>query len=180
MQGPWIRMRYFFFTYQIFPSHKRKKKKPKKNIKPWQQETSSLQKMVQQQGFVGAVGEICTLVKEIIQKTIQVLSHAKFHPFRLHVRVGGEDAAVTAMEYGSVCAVVYPVLGMLFSVVKAPDPQVNITADYSMNSSELYFNGKLSVRPIWVLMALCGVLLQYIGQKIKNPKIQMIKGGASK
>lgn len=182
------RLRVFFWSVSLYPKKDKKQKaKPLKQKKDKGQkegknkkEPSTFQKMVEEKGFSGAVQEVCSLTGKLVGKAKDVLAHAKLYPFHIRVRVGGQDAAVTAIEYGSVCAVIYPLLGLLSSAVRIPDPKVTISADYSGVENELFLQGKLSCKVFWLLTALTMVLTQYIKEKAEtNQKSQMNKGGVS-
>ena len=182
------RLRVVFWSVTLYPKKdkkqkaKRLKQKKDKGQKEGKnkKEPSTFQKMAEQKGFLGAVQEICSLTGKLVNKTRDVLAHAKLYPFHIRVCVGGQDAAVTAIEYGSVCAVVYPTIGLLSSAVKMPNPKVSISADYSGVENELFLQGKLSCKVFGLLTALTMVLTQYIKEKAEtNQKSQMNKGGVS-
>ena len=64
-------------------------------------------------GFVGAVREIFSFAKDCIEPLKHFLKFVHFKKVRLLIKVVGEDAAKTAVDYGLTCSAVYPLLSFV-------------------------------------------------------------------
>ena len=81
--------------------------------------------------------DYATLLQIIVTKFI-----AKFRceKFILHASVGGEDAMSIAMDYGTINALLYPVLGAFSAAGKLKRCDVQITPDFT--SEETHGEGR--------------------------------------
>lgn len=66
----------------------------------------------------------------LLQGYLKLLENARVPKFNLTLGITGKDAADAAMNYGEVCSVVYPFLGLVDNHVKLVRPKVNIYCDY--------------------------------------------------
>lgn len=98
----------------------------------------------------------------------------------LHLKIGGEDAAKTAMTYGTVSAGVsslYPVLQKSLRIKKT---DISVDADFSAQKTEILADVTISACPLRILFAALRIgiafLKIYMKQKKQQPKYKM-KGG---
>ena len=78
----------------------------------------------------------------------------------LDVLVASGDAAQTAIDYGKICAVVYPIQALIESKMRVRRRAINISTDFLHDSGELKADIRLHAVPIRVLWA---ILLFFIG-----------------
>lgn len=79
----------------------------------------------------------------------------------LDLTVATDDAANTAIQYGSVCAVLYPVLSLLQSTVDLKSKEVNINADFEKSKWEFKTSILVKAQLIYWIIAAIGTLKQY-------------------
>ncbi|MCI8554244.1 MAG: DUF2953 domain-containing protein [Clostridiales bacterium] len=60
----------------------------------------------------------------------------------LEIRVAGEDAAQTAVDYGKVCAAVYPALALVESVMRVRQKEVSVHPDFMAEKGTVCFDLK--------------------------------------
>ena len=60
--------------------------------------------------------------------------------------VGSDDAAVTALKYGGVCAALYPAFEWIDTYFDAKIREVNIEADFSAEKDDIFAYGSLKLR----------------------------------
>ncbi len=113
----------------------------------------TLQKILNHLGFKGTVNFIFSeeigffsRLKYIIKKLI--ISH-----FKLNIFVSSDDAAQTALLYGSVCSVLYPVVAFLESFITFKDDDMKILCDYEKEKSELHLFIEAKIRVFYLLKA---------------------------
>lgn len=89
--------------------------------------------------------------------------------------MGGDDAAKTAVSYGTHCAAVYGLISFLDSAVTFKAEKIEIRADFQLEKSEYYAKGMLKLRVstllhsgIWGFLAIRNELMQITGATEKN------------
>lgn len=177
---------YLFLKYSIVPARPKSAKKIKKQKKEklTKEKDSSFKeikknpfkKMVEEDGFAAAISETCRLIKLLLNRLRILLSHTVIKKLRLSISVGGDDAADTAIQYGGVCAAVYPLVGIAASFVKLQGQQIDIAPDYSESKSEIKIAFTAKLRLFHILSAAIYAAVKYIKIKLENTKIK--KDGA--
>jgi hypothetical protein len=123
---------------------KLKKKEKKEKTQPDLIKKLGLKRVItflfsKEAGILGRIGYI-------IKKTV-------INKFQLNVTVASPDAAQTALTYGGVCAVLYPVAGYLESVMNFKEDNMKIVCDYEGKDSSLYFFTEVKIRIIYLIIA---------------------------
>ncbi len=156
---------------------KKKKSKTKDNKKSSPKESKGKKKnplnsLIKKNGVAGLID----ILKELISLATGVFK-GFFKRFiirniRVNIVVGGDDAADTAVQYGSVCAVVYPIMGQIYSRLNVLDYSADINCDFSENSktkAEAHLFGTIRVIFIFslVIKALFRALKTYIKMRFR-------------
>ena len=127
-----------------------------------------IKNLMEKKGLAGAVYELIDIFHLLLKKFMRLLSHITVKNFNLKICVGSEDAAATALEYGAVCAVVYPTLGLAESLMKFKKQKIDISCDYKSENSVLEMNAILKIRLIFLITAGISFVLSYIKHAIGN------------
>lgn len=110
----------------------------------------------QKHGTLGAVKELFSLLRAVTEKLKYKLKHIKFKNIFLLIRICSTNAADTAIEYGSVCAAVYPVLSLLDTFSNVKYKKIDIAADFDSDKPRISFSATVKSRIFFLLMiALC-------------------------
>ncbi len=156
-----FKIKLLFLTFEM---GKQKPGKPKKE-KEKKKQNAFLKKLskklgldfVAQEGTEGAesksisdsLTKIITLITLFIGQVEWILRRFRLEKLRVFIVCGGGDAADAAMEYGMVCAAVYPLIGYLNAnldaVKNAEDVQVGCDFD---GEPQLEFDFFVSIRVI--------------------------------
>ena len=96
---------------------------------------------------VGLWGRVSYLIKKVIVKK-----------FRLNIIVASDDAAQTALLYGGVCSVLYPVVGFLETVMDFKEDNMKIVCDYESAQPDLDFYAEIKIRVIHLLIAVFKII----------------------
>ena len=118
---------------------------------------------------------------------MRILGKAKPHIKRLFkkiritgvyvdIAVGGEDAAKTAISYGTHCAAIYGLVSFLDNTITFKAEKIGIRADFQAEKSEYYAKGTVKLRVstllhsgIWGFMAVRNELMQITKATEKTP-----------
>lgn len=100
------------------------------------------------------INVVFSILKQILSKTEYVLKRSKVEQFNLDITVAGDDAATAAIEYGAVCAVVYPAFSLIQNYNKNLKENINISCDYTVSKPHLDFCCVVSIRLIHLLAVL--------------------------
>lgn len=108
-------------------------------------------------GFLNFFQEFTGLLLSAVHR---ILRYVEIKQFRLHLIVGGEDAAAAALLYGQACAVVPPAYAMLFSYKKCKKKSARVDLDYQAKQSTILFTCQLQIRILFLLAVGLQALVQ--------------------
>lgn len=149
-----LKISYLFISFDI-PSekkrekHKGKEKRPKKE-KPKKEKTKKEDSFFSKHGTAGLL-EILTEVLTYVNKNFRRLSHLVISDLSIDFRVGSASASTTAIKYGVVCSVVYPLVSGILGVCKHKKYTVSVTPDFDLKKSKAYAYALFSVRLFFLL-----------------------------
>ncbi len=112
-------------------------------------------------GFSGAVKSILGFLKDELAHIKKLLRHIKINRLTLDITVASANAAETAIEYGKICGVAYPVLAFLNSYAKIGLKSVNINTDFDGNTPQFKFSVNLKLQLIRLLVVAYKVYSEY-------------------
>lgn len=160
-------VRYLFF--KILP-RKGKPSRRKPAAPPSSGEKASAERkpnfvtrLFRENSFPDAVSELCAVISLLVKRFGRVMRRSVMRRFSLKLRIGGKDAASVALTYGGVCAALYPALGLLHSAMKFSRCEVGIDADYDAGKTTGTLDLRWSVRPLFVLGQLPGLIGELAG-----------------
>lgn len=131
-------------------------------------EPNFFEKIKEKRGFTGAVKELFSFAGDCLKKIKKLLKHVKVRKLFLNITVAGSDAAATAIEYGAVCAAVYPVLSLVTSVADVKLKQIDIKSDFDVHNPDMEFSFSISVRVIHLLVTALKLFSEYKKFKLRN------------
>ncbi len=116
---------------------------------------------------VTLVKENLDLIKDVLIELVGLLKHCKGEKFELEIVCYSDDAAMAAIHYGECCAIVYPFLGFINSLVKIKDKKrkIDIYCDYNCGKSSVVFEFCLSVKICYILVAAFKVVKLKLNKK---------------
>ncbi len=146
----------FYFSVKILSFTLYDSKKPKAKTKdtkePEEKKDNIFKKLLKKKGFRQTVTELCRLSQFAIKKCFFVIKHFRFENITLDIKVATDSAADTAIQYGSICTVVYPTATFLNSVANAKFKKIDIRSDFDSQSPELTFDFMVKCRVLWLLI----------------------------
>ena len=167
-----LRLEYGWLRFKLFPRADKPKNKRVKQTKAEKKHTEKtpqpnfIKQLIDQQGYAGAFQTLKQYALIAFGAVESVAKHLVIAPFRLRLVMTGPDAADLAIQYGQLCAVLYPFLSFLQSRLRFEDHKTDIRVDYLKKEPELYFYVKVRIRPLFVLTAalraVCKLVIQTI------------------
>lgn len=118
-------------------------------------EKKNLQSSAESKGLSSTVSQTLRIVSDLLKEVVNLLKYCYAKKFYIKVVCAEEDAADTAISYGKCCAVVYPVAGLLSSIMKIRkrSQKIDISCDYTGGKDEFCLDFLISVRLYRVLAA---------------------------
>lgn len=170
-----------FLKITLFSSEKEKKadrkksgdkhKGKKKKSSVLRDTKAYFKKVKNKKGFTGAVKDVMHLISGIFSHIKWLLRRINICKVRLNINVGTPDAALTAIEYGSVCSAVYPVTAMLDSVAHIGFKEINVNADFENGKSDFGFKARVKMQVVYLLISAFKIyrtLKKFITENIEN------------
>ncbi len=149
-------------VYEFEPTDKKQKQKKKTGDSKIKEKPKSLfTKFKEKFGFSGAVKEFFTFFKDVFSHTKEFLRHIKIKRLKLFINVATEDAAKTAIEYGTVCAAVYPVLSAINSIADIKYKKIDIKSDFESKTYDFSFSFFITLKIFFLLITLFKIYKDY-------------------
>ena len=168
----YVRYRYLFYKKHLLPAppkkeEKKAKRKTKKGKTPSQNpkdQSGSVTSLVKDYGVVETVTMMAQSASSLLQAVFYLLKKGRLKHFKGRFVIGGEDAADAAVNYGQVCAVLYPLLGLAASYLTFVRPDLQLYCDYDRTDSEIYVSGVIHISVLRLPVAVVRAL-QYLVNK---------------
>lgn len=166
--------RYLFFRYR-FPTEEepekeaaKQKKEEKKKGEP--DKKQSVRDIIKEKGFTGFLNFLSELASIAAGAAKRLLSHFVLKELKIRVALGAEDAATTAVLYGTVSGVVYPAAGTLVTAFRCKHYDVQVTPDFNGEKlfAQMLMDG--SARLVFLLAAGLYALLRYVKMVLRQKR----------
>lgn len=164
----WLQVRYTFFHFSPGEKkEKQKKKLEKKAEKPGagKKGLAYFNELFQNNPLPDAISELCALLGLLLQKATKILRRSSMRRFTLQITYSNADAAAAAIGYGQICAVAYPFLGFLNSLIPFHKQNIDISCDYSGENSCFALDLKWRLIPLFCIGPLLSFIWDYIKYK---------------
>lgn len=133
-----------------------------------EQEEKLFDKLKKRHGFTGAVKELSTFILAILEKFKRNTDHLTLRKIDLNLIVASDNAATTAIEYGVVCSVVYPVLTFISTNIRTKMKHIDICSDFEAKEPSFKVAGEIRMNVFYLLVLLKEVLSEYNNFKLRN------------
>lgn len=156
-------------VYKLKPEEEKDKQKEKSTKeKPKEKNPGIFLKLKAKHGFKGAIKEIFDFAGNVINSVKPQLLKIKFRKFKLDLIVVGSDAAMTALDYGTVCGIVYPVLSFIDQNLNIKLKQINVSAGFKQNESEFSVSCDVKANAILLLIIAYKAFKEYKNFSVRN------------
>lgn len=123
--------------------------------------TANARSAVSAKGVAATLCELGAVLRTLLGRVFWLLHRGTFRRFSLHIAVGAGDPADAALDYGMVCAALYPVLGLLQSAIRFRRPDVTVTCTEEPQTN-VEFSAKFSLRAILIVRAFFHLLAENV------------------
>ncbi len=162
-----LKIKYLGIT--LFDNKKTAEPKKSKQAKKTSQDKESspkkenfIKRTYKQKGLLGTIDYFSKVFTMVLKRFWWVAKRFKFRKFNFDLVVATSDAADTAIQYGEVCAVLYPVLSLLQSLIDFKPKQVNISADFDKTKWEFKTSILVKTRALYWIIAAVGLMVQFL------------------
>jgi len=161
-----ITVKYLFIKYSHYFLNSDKKKSKNKNDK---KNENSITKHFKDNGYIEGITQLANIIKSVILKILSLLKKGEVTRLRLIAEFSSGDAASTAITYGSVSAVLYPLVGWLNSLAQIKNQEVKINAVYDDKPFiDFEFELEIAVKLINLLLSVGSLIWELIIKNIKT------------
>lgn len=157
-----LKLRYDFYGDNNLKPKNKGEAIPQKNKKSKAEKQGYIKKTYAEQGAVEGTIQILSVIKLVFLKFANLITKSSAEYLNLNIDVASDDAATTAMYYGSICAVVYPAVGLLNGIIPIKKQNICINADYSQNNTSVQFELFLSLRVYKSLSVVFSLIKEFL------------------
>ena len=168
-----VRIKFLGITvYKLKPDAEKEKTESKEQTKNTKgsnnQEKGLFTRLKDKHGFKGAIKEIFTLLLNILKATKKYLLKIKFRKVKMDLIVVGSDAAMTAIDYGAVCSLAYPLLSFIDQNLNVKLKQINIEAGFKHKDSQFSFSADVKANAVLLLIIAFKAFKEYQNFSVRN------------
>ena len=144
-----VKIRLLFLNLYTFDSSV--EKKTEKDIKEKDNIKSTICKITNQNDNYNKIVILIKMLKSILSKFAKLLKHIEVEKFNFNITVAGNDAADTAIKYGNVCSIVYPLSTLLSKCVNFKPENISVYSNFNDNNTNFNLSFLISVRVIYLI-----------------------------
>lgn len=125
-------------------------------------DTDAIKNTAKADGVRTTIKAVLSLVENLLERVSWLVKKLRIHRLYAHIRVAHEDAAVAAIEYGSISTAVYSLAGVIDAKMKVDKEamDVKVFCDFEQRKPSMTLDVCLSLRILWGVLALFVLLIQ--------------------
>ncbi len=133
-------------------------------------ETKEIKKDVKKRGVQSTVSQTFDILLDLIHEIKRTVRHCVATKFHLNVVCADENAGDAAINYGVACAVIYPAISFLESLIKMRNSgkHINISCDFEGDKTKIYCDAIVRIR-------ICHIAATLLRVAFKAAKREIIK-----
>jgi hypothetical protein len=144
-----------FFLFTLYKFDGKNKKSSSYGVKKSKSENKSvidiLKKYVSDKNKLELIKEIFFYLKLVLEKFKELLKHTRFSDVVLDLTVATDNASDTALLYGKLSSIIYPVLSLVDNSMKFTPKKLSVRTDFTATEMTFNLSGTLKVRLIYIL-----------------------------
>jgi len=154
-----LKVKYLFFNIPLGVK-KDKKAKPKKREKKTSHKTQTMSRKQEskKEPLIDKISQYSDVIKELVKNFAAMLKYVVIKDLRINIKIASSDAAQTAIQYGGVCAVVYPLSGFIESYMRVDNRKIDVTPNFDGNEGEVTAFLKVQIKPLYVIATVISFL----------------------
>ncbi len=160
----------YIYPEPISRKLKREKKKVLKKAEPKAQKSNFIKDYFKKKGIYGGICEIAQILKTVIIRLFRLMKRVKIKRCDLRLVVASTDAANTALTYGRVCAVLYPLFAVITERFGKNSAKLNVSTDFEVQNPELEFYFSAELRLFHIAVTALYLLFDFLKGVLKNER----------
>lgn len=130
----------------------------------------SIKSTYKQKGITGTIKYYGDVLLLILKRLRWIIRFVKIRKFVFDLSIASDNAADTAIEYGEVCCVIYPIISFIQTNTnfKFKTNNINIRPDFDSTDSKLKASVLVKAKLIICLIAIAGLLWDYTKKQRKE------------
>ena len=130
----------------------------------------SIKSTYKQKGVTGTIKYYGDVLLLILKRLRWIIRFIKIRKFVFDLSIASDNAADTAIEYGEVCCVIYPIISFIQTNTnfKFKTDNINISPDFDSTDSKLKASVLVKAKLIICLIAIAGLLWDYTKKQRKE------------
>ena len=130
----------------------------------------SIKSTYKQKGITGTIKYYGDVLLLILKRLRWIIRFVKIRKFVFDLSIASDNAADTAIEYGEVCCVIYPIISFIQTNTnfKFKTDNINISPDFDSTDSKLKASVLVKAKLIICLIAIAGLLWVYTKKQRKE------------
>lgn len=178
----YVDVKYMFIKFRVYPSadkkpktkkQKKPKKAEKKDDKPPETQTDNKddkpKKKRKKQNPFEQLSDILNLLDGVSKYVYRLIKAIRI-TLNLDMSVGGEDAAVAAINYGKYSGLIWAAIGHAGALMTVNPKSVNINCDFEFDRLLYSVYAKIKLRLITVLVIAIGAGIRILKNYIKKDR----------
>ena len=147
----------------LFININNQKEKTKKTVSGSPKKDNLFKTYLQKYGFTDTVSKIFELLADALNELSFILKKAKFKKVYLTIITATDDASKTALSYGTICSVVYPVTAYMDNELKVSKNafDINIGCDFNTDKPDYSFELEVSLRSFSAVISAIKLFRKY-------------------
>ena len=172
-----IYLRFWFLRFKLYPEKPSKKPDAETKNAQTDKKPSKLKQLIDKNGLKDTLSTVFNTVKIILNSLSKISKHIRIRRLKLIVTAASENPALTGIEYGALCAVVFPFVKLLQNSTKLNEKgaEVSVKSDFIITEPKFQLHTVIKLRVIYILSfgisALVGLVKQNIVKINEEPKI---------
>ncbi len=161
------------------PKQEKPGKKPskrKKRREAEQEKLLDLSRMLKEDGIGGTLHYFRELAAMLMKAARRALRAITIRKLWLRIHIGGDDASTVAIQYGRVCAALFPAVELVGGLVKIGKRDIEVTPAFLSENSGAQLDIRIWVTPLRVLWAglclVCSFAFRFSRQEIDTDTTQ--------
>lgn len=113
-------------------------------------------------GITDSVSEYCRIIIDLLKELYSLLGRCTATKFKIQIVCSEEDAAETAIAYGRCCAIVYPLVGIIGSIIniKKSGQSIELSCDYTGKNLSFRYEFIIRIGLFHILSALVKIIFK--------------------
>ena len=147
----------------LFLNINNQKEKTKKTASESPKKDNLFKTYLKKYGFTDTVSKIFELLADALKELSFILKKAKFKKVYLTIITATDDASKTAISYGTICAVVYPVTAYMDNELKVSKNafDINIGCDFNTDKPDYSFEIEVSLKSFSAVISAIKLFKKY-------------------